>query len=126
MWVRKTILKMMWKANKEDKMAENELIKQFENASMVIFKQLADFKKQKEAMEQQEAKLKADLEKAMEEHGIKSFSNDYVTLSFVEASSTESIDLKAMQKKEPKLYEELLADYKKVTNKKAYVRITVK
>lgn len=107
-------------------MAENELVKQFENASMVIFKQLADFKKQKEAMEQQEAKLKADLEKAMEEHGIKSFSNDYVTISFVEASSTESIDLKAMQKKEPKLYEELLADYKKVTNKKAYVRITVK
>lgn len=106
-------------------MAENE-VQVFEQASMIIFQKLAEFKKAKEELEQQETKLKADLEKAMQEHGIKSFSNDYVTLSFVEASSSESIDLKAMQKKEPKLYEELLADYKKVTNKKAYVRITVK
>lgn len=98
----------------------------FEQQNMAIFQKLAEFKKAKEAMEQQEAKLKADLEKAMQEHGIKSFSNDYVTLSFVEASSSESIDLKAFKEKEPKLYDELLADYKKVTNKKAYVRITVK
>lgn len=109
-------------------MAELETteVQVFEQASMIIFQKLAEFKKAKDELEQQEAKLKADLEKAMQEHGIKSFSNDYVTLSFVEASSSESIDLKAMQKKEPKLYEELLADYKKVTNKKAYVRITVK
>lgn len=98
----------------------------FEQQNLVIFQKLSEFKKAKEAMEQQEAKMKANLEKAMQEHGIKSFSNDYVTLSFVEASTSESIDLKAMQKKEPKLYEELLADYRKVTNKKAYVRITVK
>lgn len=106
-------------------MAENE-VQVFEQASMIIFQKLAEFKKTKDELEQQEAKLKADLEKAMQEHGIKSFSNDYVTLSFVEASSSESIDLKAMQEKEPELYAELLADYKKVTNKKAYVKITVK
>ena len=105
--------------------ATNELTV-FEQQNMAIFQKLAEFKKAKEAMEQQEAKLKADLEKAMQDHGIKSFSNDYVTLSYVEASTSESIDLKAMQKKEPKLYKELLADYKKLTNKKAYVRITVK
>ena len=105
--------------------ATNELAV-FEQQNLVVFQQLAEFKKQKEAMEQQEAKLKADLEKAMLEHGIKSFSNDYVTLSFVDASISESIDLKAFKEKEPKLYDELLADYKKVTNKKAYVRITVK
>lgn len=98
----------------------------FEQKYLERFQKLAEFKKAKEAMEQQEAVIKVDLENAMIEHGIKSFSNDYVTLSFIEASSSESIDLKAMQKKEPKLYEELLADYKKVTNKKAYVRITVK
>ena len=106
-------------------MAENE-VQVFEQQNMAIFQKLAEFKKQKEAMEQQESKLKADLEKAMQEHGIKSFSNDYVTLSYVEASSSESIDLKAFKEKEPKLYDELLADYRKVTNKKAYVRITVK
>lgn len=106
-------------------MAENE-VALFEQASMVIFTKLAEFKKQKEAMEAAETKLKADLEKSMMEYGIKSFKNDYVTLSYVEASTSETIDLKAMQAKEPELYEELLGDYRKVTNKKAYVRITVK
>lgn len=106
-------------------MAENEL-QVFEKNNMVIFQRLAEFKKAKDEMEKLEAKLKADLEKSMQDYGIKSFKNDYVTLSFVEASTSETIDLKAMQEKEPQLYDELLADYRKVTNKKAYVRITVK
>lgn len=106
-------------------MAENE-VELFEKNNMVVFQRLAEFKKAQDEMKKQEEKLKADLEKSMQEYGIKSFKNDYVTLSYVEASTSESIDLKAMQEKEPKLYDELLADYKKVTSKKAYVRITVK
>lgn len=106
-------------------MAENE-VQVFEKNNLVIFQRLAEFKKAKDEMEAQEAKLKEALEKSMQEHGIKSFKNDYVTLSFVEASTSETIDLKAMQEKEPKLYAELLEDYRKVTSKKAYVRITVK
>lgn len=106
-------------------MAENE-VQVFEKNNLVIFQRLAEFKKAKDEMEKQEAKLKEALEKSMQEHGIKSFKNDYVTLSYVEASTSETIDLKAMQEKEPKLYAELLEDYRKVTSKKAYVRITVK
>lgn len=106
-------------------MAENE-VALFEQNNLVIFKKLADFKKAQEEMKSQEEKLKADLEKSMAEYGIKSFKNDYVTLSYVEASTSETIDLKAMQEKEPKLYAELLEDYRKVTSKKAYVRIMVK
>lgn len=106
-------------------MAENE-VQVFEKNNLVIFQRLAEFKKAKDEMEAQEAKLKEALEKSMQEHGIKSFRNDYVTLSYVEASTSETIDLKAMQEKEPKLYAELLEDYRKVTSKKAYVRITVK
>lgn len=106
-------------------MAENE-VALFEQASMLIFTKLAEFKKAKDEMEKQEAKLKADLEKAMEEHGIKSFKNDLVTISYVEASTSETIDLKAFKEKEPKLYDELLGDYRKVTNRKPYVKIVVK
>lgn len=105
--------------------ATNELTV-FEQQNLVVFQRLAEFKKAKDEMEAQEAKLKADLEKSMQEYGIKSFKNDYVTLSFVEAITNETIDLKAFKEKEPKLYDELLGDYRKVTNKKAYVRITVK
>ena len=106
-------------------MAENE-VQVFEKNNLIIFQRLAEFKKAKDEMEAQEAKLKEALEKSMQEHGIKSFKNDYVTLSFVEASSSETIDLKAFKEKEPKLYDELLGDYRKVTNRKAYVKIQVK
>ena len=104
---------------------KNELV-EFEQSQLAAFKALAEFKKAREQMDEREKKIKADLEKAMLDYGIKSFSNDYVTLSYVDASSSETIDLKTFKEKEPKLYEELLSDYKKVTNKKAYVRIVVK
>lgn len=106
-------------------MAENE-VALFEKNNLVVFQRLAEFKKVKDEMEAQEAKLKEALEKSMQEHGIKSFKNDYVTLSYVEASTSETIDLKAFKEKEPKLYDELLGDYRKVTNRKAYVKIQVK
>lgn len=106
-------------------MAENEL-QVFEKNNMVIFQQLAEFKKQKDAMERAEEKLKADLENAMLKFNIKSFKNDLITISYVDGSTTETIDLKAMQAKEPELYAELLEDYKKVTTRKPYVKFLVK
>lgn len=70
--------------------------------------------------------LKADLEKAMDDYGIKSIDNHLLKITRVEASNSTSIDLKKLQEKEPKLYGELLEDYPKVTNRKAYVKFTVK
>lgn len=104
----------------------NDELVEFEQTQMVAFKQLAEFKKMQADIESKEKKIKAELEKAMLAYGIKSFSNDYVTLSYIDASTSETIDLKALQEKEPKLYGELLEDYRKVTSKKAYVRIVVK
>lgn len=106
-------------------MAENEL-QIFEKQNLAIFKALRDLKKQKEELERQEEVAKGMLEEAMEQNGIKSFKNEYITISYVEASSTTTVDLKKLQEKEPECYEGLLADYPKVTNKKAYVRFTVK
>ena len=105
---------------------ETNELQVFEQQNLAVFKQLAEFKKAKDAMELQEKKIKADLQKAMEQYGIKSFKNDVVTLSYVDASTSESIDTKALQEKEPELYKELLADYKKVKKTSAYVRIMVK
>ena len=103
----------------------DELI-EFEQSQMAAFKALAEFKIAREKLDEQEKKIKKQLEKAMKDYGIKSFKNDYVTLSYIDASSSETIDLKKFAENEPTLYSELLQDYKKVTNKKAYVRITVK
>lgn len=65
----------------------------------------------KEQLENEIAEIKAAIELELPEEG---FKNDQVTISRRKGSTSESIDYKAFEKAEPKLYEELLADYKKV------------
>lgn len=104
---------------------DNEL-QLFEQANLEAFKKLAELKKQQEALATTEKEVKAQIEKSMEEYGVKSLKNEFITISHVEGSTSTSIDLKKLQEKEPDLYKELLEDYPKVTNKKASVRFTVK
>ena len=104
---------------------ENEL-QLFEKQNLEAFKKLAELKKQQEELKKTEDEVKSQIEKSMEEYGVKSLKNEYITISYVEASTSETIDLKALEKKEPELYNELLEDYKKVTTRKASVRFTVK
>lgn len=106
-------------------MDNNEMIL-FEQKNVVAFQKLAEFKKAKAEMEKQEELIKADIQDAMSKYGIRSFKNDVITISYVDESTSETIDLKALKEKEPELYDELLADYRKVTTKKAYVKFMVK
>lgn len=101
-------------------------VKVFETKYMAVMANIALLEKQVKEMQEKQKALKADLESAMNEFGIKSIDNDYLKIIRVEESTSTSIDLKALQKKEPKLYGELLEDYPKTTVKKAHVRITVK
>lgn len=106
-------------------MAENEIV-QFEQKEVALINSLVEFKKMQNKMEVQEKELKANLKKAMEDYGIKQFKNDVITITYVDESESTSIDLKALEKKEPECYSGLLKDYPKVTKKSAYVRFTVK
>lgn len=107
-------------------MSKDTQIQVFENQHMQVFQQLAQVTKTKKQLEEQEKNFKEQLEKAMDEHGIKSIDNQYLKITRVGESSSTSIDLKALEKEEPKLYAELLEDYPKVTNKKAYLTFKVK
>lgn len=98
----------------------------FENQHLLVFKQLAEVAKTKKQLEEQEKKIKADLEKAMDAYEIKSFENQYIKITRVNGSTSTSIDLKALEEKEPKLYAELLEDYPKVSTKKSYLTFKVK
>jgi len=64
----------------------------------------------KEQLENEIAEIKAAIELELPEEG---FKNDQVTISRKKGSVSVGIDYKAFEKAEPKLYEELLADYKK-------------
>ena len=106
-------------------MADNNLVL-FENKALTYMKNLSDLKKEQDRLAEIEKSVRADLQAVMDEFGITQFKNDYVTISLVKGSTSVSIDLKALEKKEPELYAELLADYPKETVKKDSVRILVK
>lgn len=98
----------------------------FQEQHMQVFKQLADLTKSKKQLEEQEKKVKEDLEAAMDQFDIKSIDNQFLKITRVNGSTSTSVDLKVLEEKEPKLYKELLEDYPKVTNKKAYLTFKVK
>ena len=106
-------------------MADNNLVL-FENKALTYMKNLSELKKEQDRLAEIEKSVRADLQAVMDEFGITQFKNDYVTISLVKGSTSVSIDLKALEKKEPELYAELLADYPKETVKKDSVRILVK
>ena len=106
-------------------MADNNLVL-FENKALSVMKNLSDLKKEQDRLAEIEKNFRTELQTVMDEYGIVSFKNDYVTISLVKGSTSVSIDLKSLEKKEPELYAELLADYPKETVKKDSVRILVK
>ena len=106
-------------------MADNNLTL-FENKALAYMQNLSELKKEQDRLAELEKIARADLQAVMDEFGITQFKNDYVTISLVKGSTSVSIDLKALEKKEPDLYADLLKDYPKETVKKDSVRILVK
>ena len=121
----KNIMKIKNYINERMLKMSNE-IQVFENQHLQVFKQLAEVTKIKKQLEDQEKKIKEDLEKAMDFYEIKSFENQYIKITRVNGSTSTTVDLKEMQKEEPKLYAELLEDYPKVTTRKPYLTFKVK
>ena len=103
-----------------------EELQVFESQHLAVFQNLAEVTKQKKALEEQEKSVKAQLEKLMDEYGIKSLDNQFLKITRVSGSTTVSIDLKKLEDKEPELFAELLEDYPKTTTRKASVRFDVK
>ena len=105
-----------------------EELQVFENQYLAVFQNLAEVTKQKKALEDQEKKVKSQLEKLMDEYGIKSLDNQFIKITRVAANpGKQTIDLDKLLKKEPDLHAELLADYPKTTGAKAgYVTFKVK
>lgn len=103
-------------------------IQAFEGQYLAVMQSLSAMTKQKKALEEQEKKIKEQLEKVMDEFGIKSVENEFLKIIRVAASAgKQTVDLDKMQKAEPKLFEDLLADYPKTSGaKKAFIRFDVK
>lgn len=85
-------------------------------------KQITDLVIQIKQMEETVAKFKEDLMKAMEQHGIKSFTSGKVSFTYVAPTTRTTFDKKALQKEHPELD---LSKYNKVSDVKPSVRIKV-
>ncbi|MCU4843758.1 hypothetical protein OB992_07230 [Bacillus cereus] len=101
-------------------------VQAFENKYLAVMTAIAIHTKQEKNLKEQSEKLKAELEKAMDEHGITSIDNDLIKITRVGATTSTSLDITKLKAEEPDLYGELLGDYPKVSNRKAHVKFTVK
>ncbi|MFL2104165.1 siphovirus Gp157 family protein [Mycobacteroides abscessus] len=104
---------------------ENEMT-QFEKNHLVYFQQLAGLTAQKKSLEKQEKEVKSQIQSSMEAYDIQSIDNEFIKITYVESKPSVSIDLAAVKKKEPSLHEDLLKDYPKVTERKPYLKFTVR
>lgn len=77
--------------------------------------------KQKELMAKND-EIKEQLKSAMENVGIKKFENDYIAITYVDATTRKTIDSAKLKEKYSDIYEDCI----KVSNVKSNIRIKIK
>ena len=97
---------------------ENDLMMQLAEAEETI----KHFELQKKEAETNAAKLREKLLEAMQAQGVKSFENERLKITYIEAGTRETIDGARLKKEMPEVAEQ----YKKISNIKESVRITLK
>lgn len=101
-------------------------IERFNGAAMTVMQDMAEALKLKKEIEKREKAAKARLLDLMTEYDVKSVDNDVMRITRVEASESTALDVKALERREPELYADLMKDYPKTTKRAASIRITVK
>ena len=89
-----------------------------------LLNELTMWEEEKAKAENHIKEIKENLENEyLTEEGYK---DEFITISYSKPSKSISVDLKALEKKEPQLYSDLLNDYQKVTELKGSYRYTFK
>lgn len=104
---------------------ENQ-IEKFNQEAKSLMQNIALLASQKKEIEDEEKQMREQLLEACEKYGVKKIDNEHVKITKVDATTSKSIDTKKIAKMDPALYEELKREYTKITNRKAYLRITPK
>ena len=94
----------------------------FQSAIPGTLQKITNLFEMKKQMDEQEKQLKAELLKAMEMHGIKSFENAQIKMTYVAPTTRTTIDTKQLKKDHPDIMEE----YGKTSNVSASVRVALK
>ena len=102
--------------------SEEQALAEFKGNQLTVLQAIVSLIQQKKAMEDEEEKLKAKLKEAMELYGIKKFSSEVLDITYVAETTSVSIDSAKLKKK----YPDIAAECSKTSNKKAYIKVTVK
>lgn len=101
---------------------EETAVATFEAKSVGTVQRMIDLLKKKKELEEQEKGVREQLVEAMETHGVKSFENDLLKVTFKAASTRSGIDTKLLKEKYPEVYEAV----KTTSTVKASVNISLK
>ena len=94
----------------------------FQTQQVTVQNSSAGLIQQKKDLEAKEAELKVQLQTAMEAYGIKKFTSDILNITYVGATKAESIDSTNLKAK----YPQIAAECVKVSNRKAYIKVSLK
>lgn len=94
----------------------------FQSKAGTMIQAIKDIATAKKDMEEKEKQMKEQLQKAMEQYGVKSFDAGTVKMTYIEASTRNSIDSAKLKKK----YPDIAAECAKKSSVKAYVKVEVK
>lgn len=94
----------------------------FQSKAAAVIQAIKDIATAKKDMEEKEKQMKEQLQKAMEQYGVKSFDAGTVKMTYIEASTRNSIDSAKLKKK----YPDIAAECAKTSSVKAYVKVEVK
>jgi len=94
----------------------------FQNKAMMVMQTIVNLNQQKKILEDRDKAVRAELQKAMDEFGIKQFENDLLKVTYVEPTTRTTIDSARLKKELPAVAEK----YSKVSQVKGSVRIEVK
>lgn len=88
----------------------------------VAINTMADIEKQIKTLEEQKEVYVKHLKEAMEEHNIKSWDTGKLLITYVAATTRETIDTTRLKQEQPDIAEK----YKKVSNAKSSIRIKLR
>ena len=101
---------------------EETALATFKETQIAVLKDIAGLVTAKKDLEAKEADLKIKLQTAMEAYGIKKFESDILNITYVAATTAETVDSVKLKKKFP----DIAAQCMKTADRKAYVKVTLK
>ena len=94
----------------------------FSSKAAAVIQKIGILLTQRAEIEEAEKSMREQLQQSMENHGIDKFDNDIIKVTYMQASTRESIDSAKLKKQMP----EIAAKFTKKSSVKAYVKIELK